>query len=267
MSQYEELYKHAKYAFDEENLRFGRVEDKAARFITVVTSLLAVYALTVRQLFGDIIPAENNMEVVLLVLGAFILLGLLVSWIFAFKALHVQGLEKPSLNENVVMFYLDNKLINIYVAMAKRFSMSLKHNMAITNLKVKAVKHSFWWIVVTVIFFTLFIIANVVSEYSTNSEGNMIETMPSEENNNKDLSDLKSPLKIKKETKMSQNSSIQPKPYVESTKTPEPTKTAEPIKTPEPIETPDLDIVAPEFNLATESFDATKLLDEKVLKE
>ena len=63
MDKYEELYKHSKYVLDEEISRFGRIEDKAARFITVVTSLLAVFALTGRQLFGELIPAENNMEI------------------------------------------------------------------------------------------------------------------------------------------------------------------------------------------------------------
>lgn len=179
MSKYEELYKHAKYVFDEEISRFGRVEDKAARFITVVTSLLAVYALTGRQLFGDLMPAENIIQKLLLTLAALVLVGLLSSWGFAFYAMHVQGMRKAPLNNKLLSFYNDNELINIYYGMAKQFSVSLEHNRAITDLKAHRIKRSFWCVVATVMFFTLFIIVSAVNANSSNPESVAIEvTVP-----------------------------------------------------------------------------------------
>lgn len=180
MSKYEELYKHAKYVFDEEVARFGRVEDKAAKFITVVTSLLVVYALTGRQLFGELMPADNYSEKLLLIFAALVLVGLLASWGFAFQALHVQGVKKAPLNEKLLSFYNDNELINIYYGMAKQFSASLEHNRAITDLKAQSIKRSFWCIVATVIFFTLFTIASAVNANSEKSEIVTTKTPPSE---------------------------------------------------------------------------------------
>lgn len=248
MNKYEELYKHAKYVFDEEISRFGRVEDKAARFITVVTSLLAVYALAGRQLFGDLIPAENYTEKLLLILAALVLVGLLTSWGFAFQAMHVQGVKKPPLNEKLLSFYNDNALINIYYGMSKQFSASLKHNRAITDLKAQSIKRSFWSIVATVIFFTLFIIASAMNANSSSPESETTEVVPSR------MSEeiLSPPDNIgpnpKEDTKMSENGN-------EGDTQPEAPTQPEP-QTPE---RPDLDIVAPDFDIVTESFDPSKL--------
>ncbi len=256
--KYEELYKHAKYVFDEEVSRFGRVEDKAARFITVVTSLLAVFALTGRQLFGDLIPPENGVEKLLLILASLVLVGLLASWGFAFQAMHVQGIKKAPLNEKVLSFYNDNKLINIYYGMAKQFSLSLEYNRAITNLKAQSIKRSFWCIVATVIFFNLFIIVSAVNTNS-NSESVTTELTTLKENKEK-FSIAENPVtKTKEEPKMSENDSNG------DTQPEAPAQPTEPA--PQTPERPDLDIVAPDFDIATESFDPSKLSNGKAPKE
>ncbi|MDQ6999600.1 MAG: hypothetical protein Q9M12_01780, partial [Mariprofundus sp.] len=105
MDKYEALFNHSKYVFDEEIARFSRVEDKAARFITVITSLLAVYALTGRQIFGDLVPISSCVDSLLVVLASSVLLGLLSSWFFAFRALHIQGIKKAPLNDKILSFY------------------------------------------------------------------------------------------------------------------------------------------------------------------
>jgi hypothetical protein len=258
MSKYEELYKHAKYVFDEEVSRFARVEDKAARFITVVTSLLAVYALTGRQLFPDLIPADNCTAKLLLLLAALVLVGLLASWGFAFHALHVQGLKKAPLNEKLLSFYNDNELINIYYGMAKQFSVSLEHNRSITDLKAQRIKRSFWCIVATVTFFTLFIIASAVNANFEKPEVATTEaTFP--KGNDVKLSYPDNPdSQTKEETKMSENGN-------DGDTQKAPAQPADPA--PQTPERPDLDIVAPEFDIVTESFDPSKLPNGKVSKD
>ena len=49
MEKYQEFYKYSERVFDEERLRFVRVEDKAKGFITFISALLAVFVLTGRQ--------------------------------------------------------------------------------------------------------------------------------------------------------------------------------------------------------------------------
>lgn len=163
MKKYEELYNYSKYAFDEEISRFGRIEDKAARFMTVVTSLLAVYALIGRQLFGELIPAENCIEKLLLLFAALTLISILASWGFVFRAMYIQRLKKAPLNDELISFYDEDKLIDIYYAMSKQFSISLAENKVINDWKAKNIARSFWCIVGTVVFLTLFIVTSVAN--------------------------------------------------------------------------------------------------------
>ncbi len=256
MKKYEELYNHSKYVFDEEISRFGRVEDKAARFITVVTSLLAVYALTGRQLFGELIPAENCTEKLLLLLAALVFIGLLASWYFAFQAMHIQGIKKAPLNDEVLSFYNENRLVNIYYAMSKQFSVSLAYNQAINDLKAESIKRSFWCIVGTVIFFALFIIASAINANSVIPELVTTEIAQKKGGTTKVSHPITSTNIRKEETHMSENDTdSQPEEVQE-----QPQQTQTPEK-------PDLNIVAPEFTIATESFDPSNLPSGKVSKE
>lgn len=252
MDKYEELYKHSKYVFDEEVIRFGRIEDKAAKFITVVTSLLAVYALTGRQLFGGLLPAKNGMDLFLITLAALVLVGLLTSWGFAFRALQVQGIKKAPLNNEILSFFHTNELINIFYGMSKQYSASLVHNRKITDLKARHIRRSFRCIVATVIFFTLFIVSSGINAATKNMPVGVITVnikQPCKESSKSKTSAITTETS-KEETNMSEkDDEIQPAPKPASPSAP---ATQAP-------ERPDLDIVAPDFDVLTESFDPSKL--------
>lgn len=246
MDKYEELYKHAKSVFDEELSRFSRIEDKAGRFLTVITALLAVYALAGRQLFGDLLPPENKLELFIVVNAFLVLVSLLFSWAYAFRTLHLQGIKKAPLNNQILDFFRENQIVDIYYAMSEQYSKSLEYNQNINDLKASNIKKSFWFIVLTVILFFIFLIANGFNT-SINSKT---------KNSNEIVTNFKheiQPTVIKvydcKENKqMSENDSnnTDSKPDKESSNS-----------------QPNPDVVAPEFNIVTESFDPTKLPSNK----
>lgn len=271
MKKYEELYNHSKYVFDEEASRFSRVEDKAARFITVVTSLLAVYALTGRLLFGDFLPVETPSDIVLIVLASLVLLGLLASWGFAFQAMHIQGLKKAPLNDELLSFYNDNELINIYYSMSKRFSEHLVHNRSLTNLKAKNIKRSFWLIVSTVVFFALFILSSAINANLTELQKDIGDAKHIEDigNNDSEATTVVIPEVDTKEKTLQQTTPETQKPKLEEESLMSgndndtdaaPVPDAQPEQPAAPVpERPDLDVVAPDFDTVTESFDPSKL--------
>jgi hypothetical protein len=221
--------------------------------------LLAVYALTGRQLFGDLIPPENGTEKLLVLLATLVLVGLLTSWGFAFQAMHMQGIKKAPLNEALLSFYNDNELVNIYYGMSKQFSASLVHNRAITDLKAQGIKRSFWSIVATVVFFTLFIISSAVNAnlFSAKSEPTAV-AFPEVSKEQVSLPE-NTAINPKEETKMSGNGN-------EGDTAPEaPEPPAETV--PQTPEKPDLDILAPDFDIVTESFDPSELPKNKKQEE
>ena len=167
MSKYEELHKHAKYVFDEEMSRFSRIEDKGQKFLTLISSILAIFALTGRLLFDDFMPPDSSMEVWLMVIAGLVLLGLVVSWVFAFLSLRFQGLKKAPLNDAILKFYRENELATIYYSMSKQYSNSIKYNKQLNDLKAKTIKKSYWMILAAVVFFVIFIILSVVNDFLT----------------------------------------------------------------------------------------------------
>lgn len=267
MGKYEELYKHSKDVFEEELSRFERIEDKATKFITVVTSLLVVYALTGRQLFGSLFPANDWMHITLVVLAGLVLVGLLASWGFAFRALHIQGVRKAPLNDELITFFHENELVNIHYGMAKQYSASLAFNRNITNAKAANIKLSFWCIVATVAAFALFIGFTAANELSASTaheitkQGQVVapaEVVAIIDNcNNEPSSTAESAVVGESVTKLKQG--------VESMGDNEnkPSQTEQPSNPSPHPERPDLDIVAPNFDLITESFDPSKIPENK----
>jgi len=237
MKKYEELFNHSKYIFDEESARFTRVEDKAAKSITVITSLLAVYALTGRQIFGDLLPVSSCVDKLLVVLASLVLLGLFISWIFAFRALQIQGLKKAPLNDKVLSFYNDENLVDIYYAMSKNFSDSLPYNRNITDAKATNIKRSHWCTVATVVFFILFIVFFAINKnMQLGVKANELRASTATIHN-------KGAIKMSEESNSTDTEATQAqivKPDTTSVK-------------------PNTNITAPEFELVTESFDPSKL--------
>ncbi|MEA1053587.1 hypothetical protein U5801_27835, partial [Lamprobacter modestohalophilus] len=128
------------------------------RFVTVTTSLLAVYALTGRLMFGSLLPVEGFSDGVQLVLAALVLLSLLVSWGFAFRAMQIQGIQKAPLNNSMLEFAKSNNVQTFYYAMSKAYGKYLLQNREINDAKADNIKKSFWSIVSTVVFFTIYIV-------------------------------------------------------------------------------------------------------------
>lgn len=237
IKKYEALFNHSKYVFDEESARFTRVEDKASKSITIITSLLAVYALTGRQIFGDLIPISSYVDKLLVILASLVLLGLLTSWFFAFRALQIQGLKKAPLNDKVLSFYNDENLVDIYYAMSKNFSNSLPYNRIITDAKATNIKRSHWCTVATVVFFILFIVSFAINENLQHEvKSNKLRTSTAIIHN-------KGAIKMSEESNNTDTETTQgqiEKPDTTNVK-------------------PNTDIIAPEFELVTESFDPSKI--------
>lgn len=240
MEKYEELYKYAQSVFDYEHSRFSRIEDKAGRFLTLLTSLLAVYALIGRQLFGDILPPKDMFEAFIVLMAFMVLLSLLFSWWYAFYALKLQGINKAPLNDEVLSFFHEQSLVNIYYSMSKRYSQKLEDNIKINDLKASRVEKSFKSIVATVVFLVVFLIASAINTATSKQDNIQSKTTimykPEVQIESTNVNVYKKELEMTKEeqstTQQTQTSDKQSDNNV-----------------------PDLDIEAPDFILSTESFD------------
>lgn len=237
MNKYEELYNHAKYAFEEEATRFTRLEDKAGRFITIVSSLIAVYALTGRQLFASLFPAVSAFAQFKAMLAGLVLLSLVISWGFAFRAFQLQGTRKAPLNDEIFDFFRNNKLVTIQYAMAKRYCESRDYNKRINDWKAVNLKRCFKSTVLVVVFFVLFILVVAADANKSNVDTSSIRK------------NLTQHLLIIEEATMSNNGNQS-----------NPENVNQPQNGDEDV--PDFDVVAPEFEVSTESFDPTKVPEQ-----
>lgn len=167
------LYEHARIAFEEEVSRFSRLEDKAGRFITVISSLLAIYALAGRQLFSSLFPISGVWSGTKVTLAGLIMLSLLASWNFAFQALRLQGTRKHPLNEEVFGFFRKNNPPTIQWAMSKRYCEATHFNRKVNDQKATNLKKCFISIVIVVVCFSIFVILMAIDK-------NMSDTIPIE---------------------------------------------------------------------------------------
>lgn len=230
MDKYEELYNHAKYAYEEEAVRFSRLEDKAGKFITIVSSLLAVYALTGRELFDSLFPIVNTVDYLKVTFASFVLLSLVVSWGFSFRAFQLQGTRKVPLNEEILDFFKQNNLVTIQYAMTKRYSESRNYNKKINDWKARNLKWCFQSTIAVVVSFILFISVVAVDAYNSNKS------------HKKDFGTCNS-IVIKEIKVCSSNEQSNLETTNQSHNNAE--------------NEPDFDVVAPEFEISTESFDPT----------
>ncbi len=154
-TKYEELYKLAKEDFSAEVERLTRVESKAFGLLSVLTLLVGLYGLVVEWLGSKVIPPTACLEWIIILLAIAVLIGLVVSWIFVFRVLTIDRRATISVNEVMCKFYVDNSLIDIYFAMARRISEGAAHNRSIVQTKVHRLTIGYWSIIVTGTFIVL----------------------------------------------------------------------------------------------------------------
>lgn len=152
MQKYKELYDLSREVFAEELNRSARLNEKATRYITVITFLLGVFAFFGKHILASILPPGNPLELLLTLVTAAVLVLLVITWFFAFRVLRVTWLRKIPIDADM---FNNNRLIDAYYAYSRGIKEWWEFNRDKGDLKSCALNHAYDLIRVTVVLFVI----------------------------------------------------------------------------------------------------------------
>ena len=158
MCKYKELYDISIKVMEEEQQRFNRMDEKAVKYFSVITFLLGICVFLGKPLMSENIPPNNLIGWAILMLSGVAFVSLFVAWLFCFFAIKQHIVEKMPLNDEMIKFFNENRLIDIYYALTKSNKNALAINRNQTNKKSSFLANAYRCILVAVIGLILIVV-------------------------------------------------------------------------------------------------------------
>lgn len=160
MDKYEELYNLSKYLLSHEIDRQKRLDEKASKYLAVITLLVGGYGFFANHLLNEMVPL-NQWGFLEWSLGLFIvlvLIALFVTWVIIFKSLKTIELHQIPMNDEMITFFDTHRSVDILYALSKGNKKALLENRKKVNQKAQQVSAGYKWTAVTVAVFLLLVI-------------------------------------------------------------------------------------------------------------
>jgi hypothetical protein len=151
IEKYRELYNYSKEVLAEEQSRFARLDQKASTYLAALTLAFAIYGLIATQLLGVLAESRNAIDWVLLGLVVTIPVLFVVAWVEVFRVLKIQHVRRPPLGDKLLRFFDENRLIDIYYALARACSSALDENRAVADHKGTCLQRAYRWMRIAVV--------------------------------------------------------------------------------------------------------------------
>lgn len=168
------LYELAKYALHEETQRSSRIDEKASRYLSVLSLLLGIIIPISIAYIKLFIPITMKMDVIGILLFVLFVISLTCSWYATFSVFKVTELQRVPMNDNMINYFEVNDLTTIYKSVAeKNFKDCLEFNTKVSNDKTDRLENSYKLIIITIVLALLsVVIAGYKIYYSSISERN-----------------------------------------------------------------------------------------------
>lgn len=125
VARYKELYDLSREVFGEELGRSARIDEKASKYLSVVTLLLGIYGSFGERILSSNIPPKSFLDILTLFLSVCAVGSLIYSWLILFKILRVHEFKKIPVP---IEFFENNSLPDIYLGMAQGIKENLEIN-------------------------------------------------------------------------------------------------------------------------------------------
>lgn len=226
MEKYKELFKYSQDVFKQELDRFMELDKKAAQYLSTLTIFIGVAGFFVKWIFDNFVPAQSNIEILLIVLAVLILITLLIAWFYIFSVLKMQEIYKLPLDLETLEFFKDNKDVDVYYSMSKGMASKLSYNREVGDKKSTKLIRGYNTILITVILLSIFsILFGYYKWNKPNSTTKGVQIMSEENNQQNPNSQPPEP---------PDNSTDEPNPDIEPPKFPKVTHGETPIGTRDP---------------------------------
>ncbi|WP_407501058.1 hypothetical protein [Acinetobacter baumannii] len=120
--KYKALYEYQKAQLEDEKNRFGKLEDKAAKYLTALTVAITAYVLIVRWVFEWKITPEYQYFLLVKIAISNTFFLFCIAWGFILSSIKLRSVAKMSSDESLINFFKEKKLESVYLTLAKNYS-------------------------------------------------------------------------------------------------------------------------------------------------
>jgi hypothetical protein len=196
MEKYEELYNLSKEVLKEEEARFNRIDEKASKYFPVLTLMAGASGFFGKWMIDNLIPPETTLGWFLVTTGVLLFLSVFVSWSLIFSVFRMHQVEKIPLNSEMIEFFNNNELLDIYYALTRGNKSALENNRKTTDRKSKILSHGYRAMIISGLLLILFLSLFVIHRWNKpmvikKTEGRLI--MSVKENENPTSQDVEKP--------------------------------------------------------------------------
>jgi len=158
--KYKELYNLSIKVYEEQHNRYVGHQDKATKYLSVLTIIIGLYGYYSKWLIDKIILQHSNIDCIdwIVAFMSFVLfICLIVAWFLILEVMKVRKLAVLPLTDETIKFYYDNKLIDIYYTMSKGIKNAIEINNPILDKMSNHLAMAYFWVKVgSIIFLLLF---------------------------------------------------------------------------------------------------------------
>ncbi len=170
---FEELYKYSQSVLEEEARRSKRIDDKSAKYLSILTAIIGLYTLLGKQIFADIIPPQNITQWIVLISAFLVMVVLVYAWSLLFQVINTRKIETPSLNNAMLLYFADNSLYGkkgVFYGLSERNKDVYLNNKKIVRSKADLLSKAYKFIALTVILLLVFVASTIVNEWNEKQE-------------------------------------------------------------------------------------------------
>lgn len=125
--KYEFLYDYARASFDDELQRFRNIEDKSAKYLSLLSIGIVAYSIIIRFYSSLFIPAVTPLQWIACIVVVITYLAFLSSWSFLYRVLKFRDMPRLPLDDDFISRYEPETLPTIHFALTRACINGLKY--------------------------------------------------------------------------------------------------------------------------------------------
>jgi len=162
MDKYKELYEFSLNVYKEQITRDNNLQEKASKYFTALTFILGFSVYYFKWFFEQDISKFIVMDWIIIITSFILIFIIYLTWDKILKVLRVENYAAIPLRDDVLDFYYDNKLIDIYYAMSKGLNNAVKINTKVHDTKSEYLSKAYNYLKIDSFLILLLLILNVI---------------------------------------------------------------------------------------------------------
>ena len=187
--KYEFLYQYAKSSFDDELTRFRNIEDKASKFIGLLSIMIVGYTAIIRFSGSVFFPPETKLQWTSLVVIGLTFVTLVSSWSLLFRSLRFIEMPRLPLDPKYIEDFKSKDFATNHYLLSVTCSDALAQARFSNTKKTKLLRQAYSDMTLSAWLLSVSLLLLTITSYSNNGDA----AMPNNDNNQPTQQQTQSP--------------------------------------------------------------------------